>query len=70
MLVSQNRRVKIEVRDYTWSISSGALPAGLTLSGGTISGTPTNGGTSFTVQVTDNIGFAATKELSITIACD
>jgi hypothetical protein len=41
---------------YTWSVSSGALPAGLTLSAaGAISGTPTAEGTnSFTVQVTDS----------------
>ncbi|HZI51512.1 MAG TPA: putative Ig domain-containing protein [Terriglobia bacterium] len=40
---------------YTWSILSGALPAGLTLSGPTISGTPTTAGTSnFTVRVVDN----------------
>ncbi len=40
---------------YTWSLASGALPAGLQLnsSTGTISGTPTATGTSnFTVQVT------------------
>ena len=41
---------------YTWSLASGSLPAGLTLSSaGTISGTPTAGGTSsFTVNVTDS----------------
>ena len=40
---------------YFWNISSGSLPAGLSLSsGGTISGTPTIAGTStFSVQVTD-----------------
>src|SRR5262249_39156139 len=40
---------------YTWSIASGALPAGLTLTAatGTIAGTPTATGTaSFTVKVT------------------
>ncbi len=40
---------------YTWSISSGSLPKGLSLtaSSGTISGTPTTAGTSsFTVKVT------------------
>jgi hypothetical protein len=41
---------------YTWSIASGALPDGLTLSAvGTISGTPTTlSQTSVTIQVTDS----------------
>jgi hypothetical protein len=41
---------------YAWSVASGALPAGLTLSAvGTISGTPTTlSQTSVTVQVTDS----------------
>jgi hypothetical protein len=54
----------------TWSVISGALPAGLSLgsSTGTISGTPTaTGSSSFTVQVTDGDGGTATQALSITI---
>lgn len=41
--------------NYTWSLASGTLPAGLSLSSaGVISGTPTASGTSnFTVQVVD-----------------
>ena len=42
---------------YTWKISSGSLPAGLTLAAttGVISGTPSGSGTStFTVAVSDN----------------
>src|SRR5271166_7156151 len=41
---------------YTWTIDSGALPAGLSLSAdGVISGTPTTAGmSSFTVRVTDS----------------
>ena len=59
---------------YSWSISSGALPAGLTLSAasGTISGTPTTSGSfSFTAKVTDSTtptAQTATKSLTITIA--
>jgi fibronectin type 3 domain-containing protein len=52
----------------TWSIESGALPAGLSLSGaGTISGTPTTAGTSnFTVRAANAAG-SATKALAIVI---
>ena len=42
---------------YAWSVSSGTLPAGVTLDPvtGILSGTPTNNGTfSFTVDVADN----------------
>lgn len=55
---------------YTWSLSTGLLPAGLTLtpSTGAIAGTPTTAGTfSFTIMVTDNIGATATKPFIITI---
>ena len=55
---------------YTWSISSGALPNGLSLASSTaaITGTPTTAGTSsFTVKVTDSGGGTATANLSITI---
>jgi len=54
---------------YSWSISVGVLPAGLSLSsGGTISGTPTAAaGYSFTVQVTDVASKAAGAATSITI---
>ncbi|MGO9306032.1 MAG: putative Ig domain-containing protein, partial [Candidatus Korobacteraceae bacterium] len=57
---------------YSWSITQGALPGGLTLNAtsGLISGTPTGTGTSsFTVQVMDNgtPAASATAKLSITI---
>lgn len=56
---------------YTWSVSSGSLPPGLTLSSaGVISGTPTiDGGYNFTMQVQDNDApqRSATKSLAITI---
>ena len=56
---------------YTWSISSGALPAGLSLasSTGLISGTPTAAGTfSFTASVADAGSPAQVKSVSLSIA--
>ena len=55
---------------YTWSLSAGTLPRGLSLSAaGVISGTPSRTGTStFTVKVLDALGAAATQALSITVA--
>jgi hypothetical protein len=57
---------------YTWSITTGSLPGGLTLNAtsGLISGVPTNTGTfSFTVKVTDagSPAQTATGALSISI---
>lgn len=55
---------------YTWSISSGALPAGLSLnaSTGAVTGTPTTAGTfNFTAQITDSVGGTATRALSIAV---
>ena len=57
---------------YAWSVSSGQLPPGVTLSaGGSLSGTPTNSGQfSFTVQVLDGAApqHKATAALNLTIA--
>ena len=55
---------------YTWSVSAGTLPPGLTLgaSTGLLSGTPTTAGTySFTVKVTDHCGLSDTEPVSMTI---
>ena len=55
---------------FTWSISSGSLPPGVTIgsSTGLLSGTPTTAGTySFTVKVTDSASLSATEATSITI---
>jgi len=55
---------------FTWSITSGNLPAGVTLSAaGTISGTPTATGTStFTVRATDSGGPVQTATKVLTLA--
>jgi hypothetical protein len=54
---------------YEWSVISGSLPPGMTLSaGGLLSGTPTVAvTTSFTVRVTDNVAATASLSLSILI---
>ncbi len=55
---------------YTFSIASGSLPGGLTLSSsGTITGLPTASGTfTFSVQVTDSAPSSYSKAFSLTIA--
>lgn len=55
----------------TWSVTTGALPAGLALNAatGVISGTPTAAGTvNFTVQVVDDGSTIAQKALTIVVA--
>ena len=58
---------------FTWTIDSGLLPPGLSLSPvgtptATISGTPTTGGTfDFTIKVTDSDGSSDTQDLSIQV---
>lgn len=70
---SQSIAVTGGTTPYTWSVSSGSLPAGLTLdtSTGAISGTPTSAAvsSSFTISVTDSSSpqMSATQNLSIPI---
>jgi hypothetical protein len=53
---------------YTWRIDSGALPAGLSFSGGRIFGTPSQPGTcGFTVRVTDGEGASFTHDYSLVV---
>ncbi len=56
---------------YTFTLSAGALPAGLALnaSSGLLSGTPTTAATSsFTIRATDGNGASNTRPYSVTIA--
>ena len=56
---------------YTWSVSAGSLPAGITLnaSTGALAGTATTAGTSsFTIKVTDAVSQSATKAATIVVA--
>lgn len=68
---SQTVAVSDGVPPFVYTISAGALPAGLTINSGTgaISGTPTATGTAnFTVQVANQLASgSATKDLSITV---
>lgn len=58
---------------YTWKITTGALPAGLSLSTSTtatesITGTPSaQGSSSFTLQVTDTAGKTASVDLTLVV---
>jgi hypothetical protein len=54
---------------YTYAVTGGALPAGLSLSsGGVISGTPTAAGSfNFTVTVTDSSGSKGTASYTLTV---
>jgi hypothetical protein len=53
---------------FTSSITSGTLPAGLTLAGTTIAGTPTTVGTStFTVNVCDSLSQCGSGSMSVTV---
>jgi putative Ig domain-containing protein len=56
-------------RSYVWSIASGTLPAGLTFSGGKVSGTPTTGGSQTLVfRATDTAGrVALSNPLTLTV---
>ena len=57
---------------YTWALSAGALPVGLSLSSsGVISGTPSNSPGVFpvTVEATDAIGCSATQSYTLTVTC-
>ena len=55
---------------YSWSVTSGSLPAGLTLDSinGSISGTPVTSGTGdFTIQLSDAGNVTVSKALAITV---
>ena len=54
---------------YSWSIITGSLPTGLTLSGATITGTPSAAGSAnFTVRVADSSTPQQTAQRSLSIA--
>ncbi|RDZ28228.1 putative Ig domain-containing protein [Lysobacter silvisoli] len=56
------------IAPYTFATTAGALPPGITLSAGTLSGTPTAGGTfNFTITATDNHGQTGSRAYSLTV---
>lgn len=68
-LEAEGGNVFAPVPAYHWSLVSGTLPTGLSLSeSGAITGTPTVAGAStFTVRVTDYLGSYVEKEFSLTV---
>ncbi len=67
---SQTLAVTGGVSPYTWSVVTGALPAGISLnvSNGTVSGTPTTANAfAFTVQVVDKNRLSASKAFTLTV---
>ena len=54
---------------YTWAITAGQLPPGLSLHGNIIQGTPTSAGTyTFTARVSDSAGQQTSQQFSITVS--
>lgn len=54
---------------YTWALSSGTLPSGVTFTSGSLSGTPRTAGTySFAVSVTDSEGRTASLAGRVSVA--
>ena len=53
---------------YSWALASGNLPAGLSLSGNALSGTPTTGTiANFSIKVTDVYSFSSTNVFGLTV---
>ena len=54
---------------YTWAITAGQLPPGLSLHGNLIQGTPSSAGTyTFTARVSDSAGQQTSQQFSITVS--
>jgi hypothetical protein len=70
--VGQHYSTQLTTADHrlgTWAITAGHLPAGLSLSGATVSGTPTTAGASaFTLRFTDTGKQTATAAATLTVA--
>lgn len=56
------------VSDYSYTLESGILPAGMTFSGGTLSGMPSEEGTfTYTVRATNEYGHTQTQSFTLTV---
>jgi sugar lactone lactonase YvrE len=66
---SQQLNATLGTQPYNWTLTSGALPTGLSLfPNGLIAGTPVSPGTSnFTIRVNDNTGAVVTQNFTLTI---
>ena len=66
---SQNITASGGIGSYTYAVTAGVLPTGLTLSAaGALSGTPTAAGTfNFTVTATDTASFTGSQAYSVTV---
>ena len=57
------------IAPYTFTVSAGALPSGVTLTGASLSGTPTAGGTfNFTIQAADSNGCLGTRSYTVIVS--
>lgn len=53
---------------FNFAISAGSLPPGLSMTAGLISGTPTAGGSTFTVSATDSVGNAGLQVYTLAVS--
>lgn len=66
---SQSFSVSNGTAPYTYALTSGSFPTGLSLAGGTLSGTPTAAGSyTFTVQATDSASNTGSRSYTVAIA--